>query len=845
MTADVEGLRTAGGRVTLDPEMVSDPAMVAAFVADAGWPVIAIEQGTKAPLKSGGKNHQAAWLRTPREVLDAAEGMEAPQGWTQARSFAVMTGIQLRQGPALVALDLDGDMDELAALLEEAGPEAQAWARSAARVQRCDQRMHLYGVIEADGVPTTGLLAPGLEWRGLGGYILLPKSKHPQGQRYEFTGGAVLDSDECVAGSFYGGWCFDESTQRQGPRWRPILPVPASLVEVVVRRRGPARPIPLPSPRPVRDGHPRALDDTQTAARTGEVSTLADGRADAYSARALAGIVAELEASSPWPVGHRDDRGRGWEKLQADAAFRLARLALAEWSRVTMAEAEEAFLAHAPVGGGWTARHRATKWNDQRRRAEQKGPLELPADEFAGLEFEFVTDDPRPTIEDDTMTDVRVPDEAEFWGARPLLTAVRDFARARRVGPWALLGAVLARAAAAVPPVVVLPPTRGSVASLNLFVGLCGESGSGKSAAMDAAREFLDIAGGSDFLETSPGSGEGLLGAYVFAKTAKGEPTKIVQTRVAVLLDVDEVGSLGALTSRTNSTLLPFLKTAWSGRTLATENAEAFRKRKVEAHRYRLAAVCGIQPANAGAILDDADGGFPQRFLWMPTYDPGMLPYDAESPSAQPMHWTVPAAQIVVDETAGTITWTGRQVMELPEAAVTAILEAAEAQDRPIGAPAPAAAMDGHALLTRAKVAALLALLDGRGTAVNEEDWALSGTVMAVSDATRAAIVKARSAEVARANVARGRAEGHRAAVAAETEDAIRVRRLGLWVMKKLAGHPEGLSASDLRRVAASRDRKYLDEALHALVAGGLVVVSEIEYKGQRGQRYRVAGGTS
>ena len=54
---------------------------------------------------------------------------------------------------------------------------------------------------------------------------------------------------------------------------------------------------------------------------------------------------------------------------------------------------------------------------------------------------------------------------------------------------------------------------------------------------MDAAREFLDIIGGSDFLETSPGSGEGLLGAYVFTKTAKGEPPKIVQTRVAVLLD--------------------------------------------------------------------------------------------------------------------------------------------------------------------------------------------------------------------------------------------------------------------------------------------------------------------
>jgi hypothetical protein len=44
-------------------------------------------------------------------------------------------------------------------------------------------------------------------------------------------------------------------------------------------------------------------------------------------------------------------------------------------------------------------------------------------------------------------------------------------------------------------------------------------------------------------------------------------------------------------------------------------------------------------------------------------------------------------------------------------------------------------ARDGHALLTRLKVAAALAILEGRHT-VDDEDWHLSGIVMAVSDAT-------------------------------------------------------------------------------------------------------------
>ena len=338
--------------------------------------------------------------------------------------------------------------------------------------------------------------------------------------------------------------------------------------------------------------------------------------------------------------------------------------------------------------------------------------------------------------------------EAEFWRSRPFLSAVLQFAQARRVAPWALLGAVLARAAACVPPSVVLPATIGSVASLNLFVALCSESGGGKSVAMAAARDFLDATGGTaDYLETSPGSGEGLLGAYCYVHTEKGKPPEVRQTRLSVLFDIDEVSALAALLTRTSSTLLPFLKSAWSGSTLATQNAEAARQRHVGGHRYRLALVVGVQPANAGPILDDAAGGFPQRFLWLPTYDPGRLAPGKVLPDPLPWRWQVPAAPVRVSHD-GLITWPLRREVAVPEVARLAMHRADAERQRPIGSAVAVAGgeLDGHALLTRAKVAALLALLDGRADAFTEADWTAAGVILAKSDETRRAVIGVRGA---------------------------------------------------------------------------------------------------
>src|SRR4051812_18769295 len=116
-------------------------------------------------------------------------------------------------------------------------------------------------------------------------------------------------------------------------------------------------------------------------------------------------------------------------------------------------------------------------------------------DELEDEAFEPPDDDmPAPPAgQEERITEVAgslAPEEADridnlrehFWKTRPILTHIQQFARARYVAPWAVLGAVLTHVVAATHPRVQLPATIGSEASLNLFVGLVGAAGAAKGA---------------------------------------------------------------------------------------------------------------------------------------------------------------------------------------------------------------------------------------------------------------------------------------------------------------------------------------------------------------------------
>lgn len=383
----------------------------------------------------------------------------------------------------------------------------------------------------------------------------------------------------------------------------------------------------------------------------------------------------------------------------------------------------------------------------------------------------------------------------DFWCQTQSLVHVRDFARARMVSPWAMLGVSLARVVASVPPSVKLPALVGSYASLNLFVGLVGSSGNGKGAVERAGAAAFEY---GDIYETGIGSGEGI--NHVFARYDKDAGT--VQVRDAALFSVSEIDSLAALGSRQSSTLLPQLRKAWSGEDLTFAYATKDKALRIPAHSYRMALIAGVQPGRAGFLLGDSDGGTPQRFLWLPTLDPGAPDEPPAEPEELPdvrQNWPLKQIELVLPSEAVDVVRRNR----------LARLRGEQVEE----------ALDGHLTLCRIKVAAALTLLDGR-RAVTSDDWSRSARVMAVSQMTRASVERHLEAAATKAHEAQGRAEGLRAVASEDVQSEAAVRRVSQWIARKLRTG-ETIRRNALRRDAVSRDRKYFDEALGRLVDAG------------------------
>src|SRR5262249_8749776 len=81
-----------------------------------------------------------------------------------------------------------------------------------------------------------------------------------------------------------------------------------------------------------------------------------------------------------------------------------------------------------------------------------------------------------------------------------------------------------------------------------------------------------------------------------------------------------EVDQFGALSSRKGSILLPTLRDAFFALQLGTSNRAASSLHLAD-DSYRLTLSVNVQPARAGVLLDDSDGGTPQRFMWFPAKD--------------------------------------------------------------------------------------------------------------------------------------------------------------------------------------------------------------------------------
>lgn len=443
---------------------------------------------------------------------------------------------------------------------------------------------------------------------------------------------------------------------------------------------------------------------------------------------------------------------------------------------------------------------------------------------------------PRPTTPTDDSDSDHEPDTApaatdanpdDLWTARPVLAHLHTYARARRACPWAVLGVTLVRVVVAVKPYVVLPALIGGHASLNLFVGIVADSGGGKGAAEATAEAAINLG----HIDTwNVGSGEGIAHLFMSRKTIRGQGRVLQQHADAVLMSAAEIDTVTALADRQGSTILAELRKAWMGETLGFAYADPDKRLPVKAHTYRLGLVTGIQPARAGRLLGDTDGGTPQRFLWLPAADPDAP--DQAPPAPERLGWRVPRLPQAEHGTQ-------RAILPVCDQARNTIDAARVARLRGQGD-----ALDGHALLNRLKTAAALALLDSRAE-VTDDDWHLAGIVQAVSDRTRTRIVDDLARATADRNRRRGEAEAERAIVVTERIDDHAVKRVARTITRKLADGPMG--QADLRRALTSRDRPYYEAALDRLREAGQIEAEDTartaEGHGGLGTRYRLVGG--
>lgn len=442
-----------------------------------------------------------------------------------------------------------------------------------------------------------------------------------------------------------------------------------------------------------------------------------------------------------------------------------------------------------------------------------------------------------------------VDDEA-FWASRAVLTDLRQFARARRVAPWAVLGYALARAVCAIPPHVVLPALVGSEASLNLFVALVGPSGAGKGGASGAAKSWLRT--DPETVIAPLGSGEGMAKVYAYKQkpTSANPAWTQVGLESAVLFDAPEVDSLAALSARNSSTLLPQLRSAYSGEELGFSYADPAKSVRLCAYRYRLCLTVGVQPGRGSGLLDDADGGTPQRFVWLPTTDPDIPDEAPEAPAAYELPiWPTNAgtSKITLGGTGalGLLDVPAKpgdlRTLIIPAVARTAI---DEHRCKMLRGDAGTDPLDGHRLLCRLKVAAALMWLDRRTDEVSEQDWELAGTVMAVSDATRRSVVAALADKAQASNRARGRADTVRAVAAEEARadmDAERIERVAKNVVSILEDFGGEESRSNVRKKLMSRDRSIFDQHVQQeLIESGMIEVIESAGRGSKGYRLRL-----
>lgn len=429
-----------------------------------------------------------------------------------------------------------------------------------------------------------------------------------------------------------------------------------------------------------------------------------------------------------------------------------------------------------------------------------------------------------------------------FFGAREWLEYAYKYARALRLSPYGLVGVMLARMSALTPPNVVAKLTKhDEPMTLNVNVALVGPTGSGKGRTMGQARHLIPTPPLCTLEEVKPKTGESIPAKFVAkipatdgdGKTIKGEyADKVITDRC--LLYMPEVVSLKAAMSRQGSTILPTLLESFSNEALGDDTKGRQYQIKLPPYAYRLSAVVGVQPNNAGVLFDEAQTGLAGRFAYVPSVDAdapskrpepptGAFPYD---PCHIPMGNGLEAmAALLKYKSLDNMPKNGPDAREgYPLTTISfpsAVAEEYADQMQLLSVHGQAAALDAHRAELVARFAALLALMDYR-LEVNREDWDLSMLFMDMSDRIRTECIEQsrRSAVDFQAEQISVKRDAEEQADRGVVERA-KLRLLDL--LDTLDPTREGVSERELQNKLSRPQRRVMGDALTDLYKGGKV----------------------
>ncbi len=422
-----------------------------------------------------------------------------------------------------------------------------------------------------------------------------------------------------------------------------------------------------------------------------------------------------------------------------------------------------------------------------------------------------------------------LPDE--FWESPECraLAHIRSSARAAGVSPEGVLLSSMAEVAVRIMPNVKIPDYVKTPASLSFGVLLVGGSGSDKSSSVDMSQEIFEWRGVGDWESHYFGlsSSQGIAGQYQHWHKDRNQPGYMRRDRWSAMADEDEGDKIAALCEKNGLDLVSAIRSALMGKLLGAGNVGET-KTNLPKHSYRFVMRICTLPAHCAWVLSDDVGGLPQRLLWACVEDARVF---VESPPGK-FPIALPA-EFLLDPISGALR---------PEFMLTADEEvrAEVVRDSELRKKLGVSKLDEHALLTKMKVAWILAAMHGRSHVRVDVEWRLAEMVMQMSNAARGFA----QGEVQRAALERAQAEALRkgrgrvieeSVVRAHDETGDRKRAADAVIRMLGRNVEQGMTKGELRAKLKADIRHLLDEGvLDGLIEAGQIRYEDIVVSGQQ-----------